>query len=343
MKILFADSACDGHHIIYLKNLVESNIYQSIVCIPEENNEIKVKQYTVKMQPIKNIFQYVKWLKEIMLIAEKEQVDIVVIMHMDSLMKYFSFYLKNMKKFQIVVIYHHFWNGFLRKVSYKLISKKINCAVVHTQQVEEKLKLYGIENIKKFEYPGFGSVCNRVSNHLPRRLLAFGATRYDKGLDILLEALNLVEEDFYLYIVGKDTYFDKEYITKSISKYREKVYLDLRVVNDKEKEKYFAETDIVVLPYRKIFDGASGPLCDGVIKEKMIIGPDHGSVKYLIEENHLGYTFHSESSDSLAEIISKAIKDEFIYDENAIEYKRYIMPDRMRKEYEDLFLALSAK
>ena len=340
MKILFVDIACDGHHIIYLKNLVESKIYQSIICLPVQCNEINAKQYIVKTNPSRDLISYIRWIKEIASIADIEQIDIILIMHMDSLMRYFSLYLGNLKKFGIIVIYHHLWSGFLRKLSYLLISRKIDYAVVHTQPVEDKLMSYGIKNIKRLEYPGFGAADNNKAIHSPRRLLAFGATRYDKGLDILLEALNLVKENFILYIVGKDTYFDRKYISEHSAQYKDKIYLDLRVVSDKEKEEYFAQTDIVILPYRKIFDGASGPLGDGVIKEKVIIGPNHGSIRYLIEENHIGYTFSSESPESLAEVISKAIKMDFTYDEKAINYKKYLLPERMRHEYEALFLSL---
>ncbi|MCI8692352.1 MAG: glycosyltransferase family 4 protein [Lachnospiraceae bacterium] len=341
IKVLFVDTACEGHHTVYLKNLVCSGKYQSVCCVPRRYAGIKTKHYSVEINPGQNVISYMRWINEIKTIADMEHVDIIQIMQMDPLMKYFSFYLNKLKEYRIVVVYHHFWKGWLRKSSYLTISKKVDFAVVHTQPIRDKLVSYGLKNIKKFEYPGFGQTGNKTADHFPRRLLAFGATRYDKGLDILLDALKLVGENFCIYIVGKDTYFDKEYILEHSMQYREKVYLDLRVVSDEEKEKYFAETDIVVLPYRQVFDGASGPLCDGVIKEKVIIGPNHGSLKGIIEDNHIGYTFSSESPESLAEVISRAINSDFSYDEKAVEYKKSLLPERMQKEYEKLFLSLA--
>ncbi len=35
MKVLFVDIANDGHHVVYLKNLVRSKLYQSIILLPE--------------------------------------------------------------------------------------------------------------------------------------------------------------------------------------------------------------------------------------------------------------------------------------------------------------------
>lgn len=340
MKVLFVDSGRGGHHAIYLNNLVKSSVFQSICCLPEKNDGNNAKQYIIKYDPRKGIISYVRWMKEIASIAEMEQVDIVQFMQMDSIMRYFALGFRLLKNYKVTVIYHHFWEGFLRKLSYIRINKKVDSAVVHTQHIMNNLVAYGVNKVQKYEYPGFGKICDKVEKHSPVRLLAFGSTRYDKGLDILLEALNFVEEDFLLYIVGKEVHFDIKYIKEHIVQYKEKVYLDLRYVDDEEKEKYFLETDIVVLPYRRIFDGASGPLTDGVIKEKAIIGPNHGSIKRLIEENHIGYTFDSESSSSLAEVITKAVRSDFVYDEKAKNYKMFISPERMRKEYERLFLYL---
>lgn len=341
MNVLFVDSGKGGHHAIYLNNLVNSDVYQSVCCLPIENTGNKVKQYIIKYDPRKNIVSYIKWIIKVASIADKEHADIVQFMQMDSLMKYFGLGFRKLKKERkIVIVYHHFWKGFFRKLSYVLIAKRVDYVVVHTQLIMDKLTSYGVNNIRKFEYPGFGRICNKVRKHLPARILAFGSIRYDKGLDILLEALKLVKDDFFLYIVGEEIDFDKEYIDKHISQYREKVFLDLRFVDDEEKERYFEETDIVVLPYRRIFDGASGPLTDGVIKEKVIIGPNHGSIKHLIEENHIGYVFCSESPYSLAEMISRAIRTDFIYDEKALCYREYISPERMRREYEELLMSL---
>ena len=338
MKVLFVDIANDGHHVVYLKNLVRSKLYQSIILLPEILTEIDVKQYPAKNDPSENIFFYMKWLHEIKSIAKIEKVDIILFMQMDPLMKYFAFGLSKLKEFKVIIIYHHFWNGFFRSLSYRCIARKVEISIVHTQTILEKFKSYGIKNVIKIEYPAFGDVCKKSQMHIPKRLLFFGATRYDKGLDILLEALKNIKEDYFLFIVGQDTYFDKKFIEKHIEEYKERVYLDLRFVNDQEKEKYFIETDIVILPYRRIFDGASGPLTDGVIKEKIIIGPNHGSIRDVIEKNHIGYTFESESVSSLTQVISKAINTEFIYDKRAIRYKKYLAPIGCLKNMKQCFI-----
>ena len=65
--------------------------------------------------------------------------------------------------------------------------------------------------------------------------------------------------------------------------------------------------DYIVLPYRYSFDGASGPLVDGVIADKIIIGANHGSLGNLINNNNL-LEINSCVNGSTGSII-KAIKN----------------------------------
>ena len=69
--------------------------------------------------------------------------------------------------------------------------------------------------------------------------------------------------------------------------------------------------DIFVLPYRKEFDGASGPLTEAVVREKMIVSSDHGSLGKIVNSNHLGITFESENSKELEKALSRALVIDF--------------------------------
>lgn len=70
-------------------------------------------------------------------------------------------------------------------------------------------------------------------------------------------------------------------------------------MTDEEFEMAIQAVDAIVLPYRKTFNGASGPLGEGVAKGKMIIAANHGSLGDIVEKNHLGYTFESENIEAL--------------------------------------------
>ena len=95
--------------------------------------------------------------------------------------------------------------------------------------------------------------------------------------------------------------------------------------------------DIVCLPYRKSFDGASGPLGEGVALGKMIVGANHGSLGKLIKENHLGYIFESEDVHSLANTLDKALSHKWEPDEKYEAYQQILKPERFQKEYLELY------
>ena len=154
---------------------------------------------------------------------------------------------------------------------------------------------------------------------------------------MLLEALDGVNEPFQLLIAGSVSDFDKEFVESKTSGYRDKVKMKLCYLTDKEVQMAAAASDIVVLPYRKVFDGASGPLGEGVILGKCIIGPDHGSLGRIISENHLGYTFESENIDSLHSTIISSLTNEFVRDEKYKNYQVSLDSRSFVGKYEQLY------
>ncbi len=342
MKILFVEYNIGGHHHIYLHNLVNSTVYDSVVCIRQRDEEYECPVYYNDYLPEKGIMEYLAWLDAVKKTADAEQADIVMFMEMDGLMKYFGFGLGKLSKYRIVLIHHHYWPGFARKVSYRSIDRHVSATIVHTAMNKASMEACGVKDVYHFEYPAFGKRCDPVPLHTPRKLLAFGTTRYDKGLDILLEALKDIHVPFCLEIVGYEGQFDGKYIEEHTKVYADSVRTDLRFVNEEEKDAYFADTDIVVLPYRKKFDGASGPLTEGVNQGKMIIGPAHGSLGRIIAENHLGYTFESENPESLCKILEKALTERFVYDSTAELYRESLKPEDMRKRFEAVYSAVLA-
>ena len=176
-----------------------------------------------------------------------------------------------------------------------------------------------------------------------KTLLALGGTRKGKGLDILLEALKRVQEPFHLIIAGKEEDFKKDFILEHTITYTENVSLFLEFLTDEKFSLCLNAADIVVLPYRKVFDGASGPLGEGVWHYKMIVGPDHGSLGDIVKMNHLGKTFKSEDADVLSEVLNETIKMEWEPDEKYLEYRQSLDPAFFQKKYMKLYSDLTAK
>ena len=84
-----------------------------------------------------------------------------------------------------------------------------------------------------------------------RTLLFFGLIREYKGLDILLQAFNLLDERYQLVIAG-EPYGSFERYRKLIDTGRDpaSVYVFSDYIRDSEVKNYFSAADLTVLPYR---------------------------------------------------------------------------------------------
>ena len=165
-----------------------------------------------------------------------------------------------------------------------------------------------------------------------------GGTRYDKGLDILLKALRSVTGDFELLVAGAEDAIKREEIEELARPYRDRVKLHLSFLTDEELEMAIQAVDAIVLPYRKTFNGASGPLGEGVAKGKIIIAANHGSLGDIVEKNHLGYTFESENIEALKKVLNMAIqRTNYTYDEKANAYKNKLSINEFKKQYCKLY------
>lgn len=346
MKILFVDFDTNGHHGIYLKTLLGLASADSILVLPQKVEGYIENQYCIKnLGRNMNYNQYRKVLHEIKAITEKENPDIIHILSGDFLYRYFGLGL-NILAGPVLVTFHHMIFTRIRCISYKQIFKKVDCGIVHTDYIRENLNNIGINNVSKIEYPCFEGVSIadkmilRDKYGIPKDrkvMLAFGGTRYDKGLDILLAALREVKSGFHLVIAGKAEDFGKEFIDEEIKDYRENVTYYLDYIEETKMEELFALCDIVILPYRRKFAGASGPLTTGVAYGKMIIGPDCNSVGDIIEQNHLGMVFQAEDVMSLSETIKKSLEYDLVYDDKALEYKLTLTRDGFIGKYKTIY------
>ena len=261
----------------------------------------------------------------------------------DSIMRYFGMGLGQLKEWKVVITFHHLFPGILRKISMRRMLHSVSAGVFHTEAIERQVRSFGCRNVKCIPYPCFLETARLEEkteiSECPV-LLALGGTRYDKGLDILLKALKLVDMPFQLIIAGKAEDFDKDYIEQQIQPYKEHVELNLKFLTSEEVLDCLQKADIIVLPYRKIFNGASGPMNEGIYLGKTIIGPGHGSLGQMIRQYHVGYTFESENIEALAECLKRALKEPFLYDETAERQQKELAPHLFQNRYRELYQTL---
>lgn len=347
MKVLFVDVEIDGHHLPYLNALCKV-VEDPIILLPQNIQIVKGKLYIFsEHETLCNFFDYLRWIKKIHLVASRECVDIIHILTGDNLVKFFGLHLKCLNSRKILITFHHFRYSILRNFSRRRIFQKICFGVVHTKTLQTNANLSGINNIFQIEYPQFEKI-KKIDISISRSyfnipcdkvpvLAAIGGTRIDKGLDILLAALVKINRPFYLLIAGKEEDYKIPFIQKMIYPYRKNVFLALRFLNENELNLAFNAADIVILPYRQSFDGASGPLVYAVQLKKCVIGPNHGSLGELIKENHLGNIFITGDIDDLAATIEKQIDEPYQQDKVASEYVNKLNVKLFQSNYWDIY------
>lgn len=348
VMLVESSSLNSGHHLAYIKALLKIVNYDFVVVCP--SSDISLPCDYIHLEYRKGFVNYLRWLKRIQKMVFDKKIDLVLFLYGDVFYRYFGMGLHIFKNIPVLMTFHGVKEGRIRMRSYRSILKKINFGVVHTQKIQKYLTHNRIKNVCQIEYPKIDMGVRPVSKNDARdffgineariTLLALGGMRYDKGVDILIDAVNSVSTDVCCLIAGSYGDFSQTDINRRIQGNEEKYILYPKYLSEEEIAMAVEAADILVLPYRKMFDGASGPLVEGVWRHKMIIGPDHGSLGDIISSNDLGYTFMSENVDDLRNSIEKAIRDNWIITGKYEEYKDRIDEENFSKNYKLLFDAL---
>lgn len=306
--------------------------------------------------PLKSIRNYFQWIYQIRRIVKNYDIDLVHILDGDSIRKFFGigFVAFSVKT---VITYHHFFPGKLSALSYKsMLRNGKRIGIVHTQSVKASLEKVGVCNIRIVEYPAFsfeniarldGGECKRqygIDLSAPVIGIIGGLARY-KRIVPFLQALNRCKLDFKLLICGKLKDITEDELYGSIKQYKDKVVLHLKRLSDEEYNNAIAASDIIYSIYGTEFDGASGPLTDGVCAKKMILASSHGSLGQIVSENHIGITCDCTDEDDVLRATEYAINkvSDFGYDENALNYRESLKPYRFLEKYQQCYIEMKKR
>ena len=143
-------------------------------------------------------------------------------------------------------------------------------------------------------------------------LLFFGMIKKVKGLDVLLKSLkNVVNENpnTILLIAGKTWENDFSSYQDIIDKNRlsSNIILHNRFIPHDDVEYYYSASDLVVLPYKKIYQ--SGVLMMALSYERPALVSDLSPLKEVITNNENGFVFKSEDANDLTEKINIILSD----------------------------------
>ena len=136
--------------------------------------------------------------------------------------------------------------------------------------------------------------------------LYFGRIFYYKGVDILIEAANILDSrgiNFKLVIAGNGDNFN-EYKKKITN--QENIELMIYKIPNKQIPKLFASADFSIFPYRAVTQ--SGPLIISYNFDSIPITSDLDGFKEYVIDGHTGFTFQNKNSKSLADKMELVLK-----------------------------------
>lgn len=200
-----------------------------------------------------------------------------------------------------------------------LNSNNIQC-IVHNKFSSTMLKKEGVseDHINIVPHGNYSDSIRRLRNTKTSKnlnLLFFGQIKKSKGLDILLSALsklNTMRSEWTLTIAGrpwKDTIQEyEEFIVKN--KLDEKIERQYDYIKDEDVDVLFAKADLVILPYREIFQ--SGVLLLAMSYNKPSLVTNLPAFKDIIKDGYNGFLFDLNDIRSLTETLIRIIDDPLI-------------------------------
>lgn len=348
MRILLIDQLVTGHHVQYIRGLVSEKDHEYACMIPAGAGQIENCRQLITAKPKHNLQGYLAYLKVLRETVKKEKPDVIHLLYGDFFYRFFGFGLKRaFGKTKVVATLHSVPGAFIKRMGVKGVCRKVDRAVVHTQTLHEKMEKDGIRNVSVVEYPCFLPVNSVTSDEAKRSqeipagkpvIAALGGTRYDKGLDLLLEALNRVKQPFYLLVAGREQDIKKNQIDSLIDAYRENTKIFLQNLSDEEYCHCLQAADVIALPYRKILTGASGPLVEGAACGKVIVGTDFGSIGSIIRDKHLGFLWDTDSVDNMVQVLETLLSSlPMSYDDVAEAFRQSLSVESFAKHYGEIY------
>jgi len=172
-------------------------------------------------------------------------------------------------------------------------------------------------------------------------LLFFGMIKQVKGLDVLLHALkDVIKEnpDVLLLIAGKPWENDFSNSQQIIDENNLSDYclLHTKFIPHTDVEHYYCAADLVVLPYKKIYQ--SGVLMMSMSYEKAVIVSDLPPLTEVVQDMKTGFVFESENPKSLSEKLNQILSDT-----NKLEEVRIKGSEHIKSKYDWLEIGKATK
>lgn len=223
------------------------------------------------------------------------------------------FFGSKYQKHKVLATIHRIPKSTWLRLLLKWFARRVTLIIVLSDYLLQELNDMGIDNAVVVPHPAFYD-CSDVSkqtlkriNHVTDNDIVFsvlGGTRYDKGLDIVLESFKYIPEIYkrkiILNVAGKEQDFKRQFIMDKALKYNIRLLDNIRILSDVEFKENIAISDYILIPYRRTFNATSGPMSEAFGNGIPCILPSHGVFKAYADKQGNGLVFESENPESLA-------------------------------------------
>lgn len=191
------------------------------------------------------------------------------------------------------------------------LASRMDAVIVHTRHGAELLG--DAANVHVIPHGAFEHLTRQADERpLPAELaeverpvvLYFGVIRPYKGVDVLLEAFQRVE-DAELWVVGRPLGVSVERLRRIAPAGRVR-FVD-RYVSDAELPAFFRRADVLALPHRNV--DVSGVLFAGLAFGKAMVMSDVGGFRELVADHGAGLLVPPDDPDALAAAIGGLLAD----------------------------------
>lgn len=347
-RIAFVDIDLSGHHISYLTTLCRA-VDHYILIVPERVAELPIERqrFITDTKGLHNHpYRYMRWLNQVKKIVQAENINTIHFLYGDAFARYFGIGLRKFKQYKTIATFHQIRRNFIKDISFRLIMRHLDLGVVHTAYLLKQFKHLGIQNLYQIEYPCFLQFGDLSQKDVKDRLMIpnnqvvigfVGLISDYKGLDLLTESLRKIEMPFHLLVAGENIAYSDAELKKMIHGLENRSTTLFRHLTNIEYATCILASDIIVLPYKKSFNGASGPLTEAVFNGKIVLGANHGSLGDIIQDNHIGYTFNTNDVDDLVRVIDQTLSKTFRMDNKYVDYRRKLNLDIFVEQYQRIY------
>ena len=377
MKILIYENSGEAGFFYYCNNLTKAlciNNKINLLYLTTKNNRLKYRDN--KINYIEELYSYDKkiskknfyWMFDRIFISLrnclvrekiiiKENIDIL---HLNQLIPIIDqFFIKGIKKNCKLIITVHdvippvksfYWN----LKSLKKVYNSADCLVVHTKKNYDELvnkfnikkeKIVVIPHGVEMDSSTIGITDGKDYLNIQddkKYVLFFGAIRESKGLDILIQAMEGLE-NVGLIIAGNTMQGEdfKSY-EKMILENNINAICHIRYIEEEEIPLFFKASDLLALPYKEFYS-QSGVLMQAITYKLPVVATTEGGMSEIIDSYGVGEVCVSNNVQALRHSIVKVINN----NDELSKYKKNMETaytemgwKAVGKQYEDVYFRI---